>query len=64
MIYLLDTNTCIVYLKGKNLHLKQTLDKISLSEIAVCSVVKDELFYHHKTTNPTMLMFDTVNQRC
>jgi tRNA(fMet)-specific endonuclease VapC len=45
MIYLLDTNTCIVYLKGKNLHLKQKLDNISLSEIAVCSVVKSELFY-------------------
>ncbi|MEA5553720.1 type II toxin-antitoxin system VapC family toxin [Anabaena cylindrica UHCC 0172] len=45
MIYLLDTNTCIVYIKGKNLHLKQRMDNISLSEIAVCSVVKSELFY-------------------
>ncbi|MGM3307539.1 type II toxin-antitoxin system tRNA(fMet)-specific endonuclease VapC [Anabaena sp. WFMT] len=45
MIYLLDTNTCIVYIKGKNLHLKQKMDNISLSEIAVCSVVKSELFY-------------------
>jgi tRNA(fMet)-specific endonuclease VapC len=45
MIYLPDSNTCIVYLKGKNLHLKQKLDNISLSEIAVCSVVKSELFY-------------------
>jgi tRNA(fMet)-specific endonuclease VapC len=45
MIYLLDTNACIIYLKGKNLHLKQKLDNISVSEIAVCSVVKSELFY-------------------
>ena len=43
MIYLLESNTCIVHLKGKNLHLKQKLDNISLSEIAVCSVVKSEL---------------------
>lgn len=45
MIYLLDTNACIIYLKGKNLYLKQKLDNISISEIAVCSVVKGELFY-------------------
>lgn len=45
MIYLLDTNACIVYLKGKNLHLKQKLDNILISEIAVCSVMKSELFY-------------------
>jgi len=45
MIYLLDTNVCIVYLKGQNSHLKQKLDNILLSEIAVCSVVKGELFY-------------------
>jgi len=45
MIYLLDTNTCIVYLKGKNTHLKHKLDSISIAEIAVCSVVKGELFY-------------------
>ena len=45
MIYLLDTNTCIIHLKGKNIHLKEKLDSISISEIAVCSIVKSELFY-------------------
>jgi tRNA(fMet)-specific endonuclease VapC len=45
MIYLLDTNTCIIYLKGKNIHLKEKLDSISISEIPVCSIVKSELFY-------------------
>jgi tRNA(fMet)-specific endonuclease VapC len=45
MIYLLDTNTCIIYLKGKNIHVKEKLDSISISEIAVCSIVKSELFY-------------------
>ena len=43
MIYLLDTNACIIYLKGKNFHLKQKLENIPLSEVAVCSVVKGEL---------------------
>jgi tRNA(fMet)-specific endonuclease VapC len=56
MIYLLDTNTCIIYLKGKNIHLKEKLDSISTSEIAVCSIVKSELFYiyavvKHPTTD-------------
>jgi tRNA(fMet)-specific endonuclease VapC len=45
MIYLLDTNACIIYLKGKNLYLRQKLENILISEIAVCSVVKGELFY-------------------
>jgi tRNA(fMet)-specific endonuclease VapC len=45
MIYLLNTNVCIIYLKGKNSHLKQKLENMPLSEIAVCSVVKGELFY-------------------
>ena len=53
MIYLLDTNACIIHLKGKNFHLKQKLDNIPLSEIAVCSVVKDELFYGSlRSANP------------
>jgi tRNA(fMet)-specific endonuclease VapC len=45
MKYLLDTNVCIVYLKGRNLNLKLRLDAISVEEIAVCSVVKAELCY-------------------
>ena len=45
MIYLLDTNVCIVYLKGLNNNLKQTLESHNLRDIVVCSVVKAELFY-------------------
>jgi tRNA(fMet)-specific endonuclease VapC len=45
MKYLLDTNVCIVYLKGRNLNLKLRLDAIPVEEIAVCSVVKAELCY-------------------
>jgi tRNA(fMet)-specific endonuclease VapC len=45
MQYLLDTNTCIVYLKGRNLKLKQRLESIERQEIIICSVVKAELIY-------------------
>ncbi len=44
MRFLLDTNSCIIYLRGKNLALKRKLDFYH-QEIAVCSVVKAELFY-------------------
>jgi tRNA(fMet)-specific endonuclease VapC len=44
MRFLLDTNTCIIYLRGKNLTLKQKLESVS-QETAVCSIVKAELFY-------------------
>lgn len=52
MRFLLDTNTCIIYLRGRNLLLKQRLD-YELQEIAVCSIVKAELFYGaRKSANP------------
>lgn len=44
MNFLLDTNSYIVYLRGQNLAMKQRLEAES-QEIAVCSVVKAELFY-------------------
>lgn len=53
MKYLLDTNTCIIYIKGKNLSLKQRMEDTLISDIAVCSVVKSELFYGSmKSVNP------------
>jgi tRNA(fMet)-specific endonuclease VapC len=53
MKYILDTNVCIIYLKGRNLNLKLRLDAVPLEEIAVCSVVKAELCYGAmKSTNP------------
>jgi tRNA(fMet)-specific endonuclease VapC len=53
MRYLLDTNTCIVYLKGRNLNLRQKLEAVTISDMAVCSVVKAELFYGAmKSANP------------
>jgi tRNA(fMet)-specific endonuclease VapC len=53
MRYLLDTNTCIIYLRGKNLVLKRRLDAIAIREMVVCSVVKAELAYGAmKSANP------------
>ncbi|WP_310484191.1 type II toxin-antitoxin system VapC family toxin [Chamaesiphon sp. VAR_48_metabat_403] len=45
MKFLLDTNTCIIYLRGKNLTLKQKLEATKIQDITVCSIVKSELFY-------------------
>ena len=45
MNYLLDTNVCISYLKGRNLNLKQRLEASPVQEIAVCSIVKAELCF-------------------
>jgi tRNA(fMet)-specific endonuclease VapC len=53
MKYLLDTNVCIIYLKGRNLNLKLRLDAVPIDEIVVCSVVKAELCYGAmKSANP------------
>jgi tRNA(fMet)-specific endonuclease VapC len=53
MKFLLDTNTCIVYMKGKNLSLKRRLESTLIQDIFVCSVVKAELFYGAmKSINP------------
>jgi len=43
--YLLDTNACIVYLKFPNSTVRAKLTSTPRSEIAVCSLVKYELFY-------------------
>jgi tRNA(fMet)-specific endonuclease VapC len=54
MIYLLDTNACIVYLNGRNLNLKRQIEQKLESDIGVCSPVKAELFYGaFKSNNPT-----------
>ncbi len=53
MKFLLDTNTCIIYMRGKNTTLKQKLESTATKDIAVCSIVKAELFYGAmKSANP------------
>ncbi len=51
MIYLLDTNACILYLNGRNVNLRRKLEDHLDSDIAVCSTVKGELFYGAMRSN-------------
>jgi tRNA(fMet)-specific endonuclease VapC len=54
MRYLLDTNVCVMYLNGRSVLVRDRLRSISTEEIAVCSVVKAELFYGAmRSNNPT-----------
>lgn len=53
MKYLLDTNACIVYLRGRNPHLLQRVGQHPLSDIALCSVVAAELWHGaERSRNP------------
>lgn len=57
MIYLLDSNACIVYLKRPSSGIRQRLFSIPDSDVAVCSVVKGELFYGAmKSNNPSQTL--------
>ena len=54
MRYLLDTNACIGFMTGRAPGVLERLKALSPSDIAVCSVVKAELFYGaERTTDPT-----------
>ena len=51
MIYLLDTNACIIYLNRPISGVRLRLELLSPQDIAVCSVVKAELFYGAMRSN-------------
>jgi tRNA(fMet)-specific endonuclease VapC len=51
VIYLLDTNACIVYLNRPISGVRQRLQSLSPQDVAVCSVVKAELFYGAMRSN-------------
>jgi tRNA(fMet)-specific endonuclease VapC len=44
MTYLLDSNVCIQYLRGRNLLVRQRLASKQPQEILICSVVMAELY--------------------
>ncbi len=44
-MYLLDSNVCINLLNGKNRSVENSFRSHSPSEIAICSIVKAELFF-------------------
>lgn len=46
MIYLLDTNVCVSYLRGKNsTNIEARLNAAKAGDVVLCSVVKAELQY-------------------
>lgn len=46
MMYLLDTNVCISYLRGKNsANIEARLNAANAGDVAICSVVRAELQY-------------------
>lgn len=45
MIYLLNTNVCVRYLNGRSVPIREKILATNSQDIAVCSVVKFELFY-------------------
>lgn len=51
MRYLLDTNVCVMYLNGRSASVRDCFNSISTEEMAVCSVVKAELFYGAMRSN-------------
>lgn len=51
MIYLLDTNVCIQYLNGRSIKVREYFNKTQPQKIAVCSIVKAELFYGARRSN-------------
>lgn len=44
-MYLLDTNVCIKLLNGDNLRVSQRLAELRPSQVYLCSIVHQELFY-------------------
>ncbi|GAB4178427.1 MAG: type II toxin-antitoxin system VapC family toxin [Coleofasciculaceae cyanobacterium] len=45
MIYLLDTNTCILYLTHRSLSIVGRLATIPRQDVVLCDIVKAELYY-------------------
>lgn len=51
MKYLLDTNVCARYLNGRSPAVRERIRATNRDDIAVCSVVKAELFYGAMRSN-------------
>jgi tRNA(fMet)-specific endonuclease VapC len=51
MRYLLDTNVCVMYLNGRSVLVRDRILSTPSDEMAVCSVVKTELFYGAMRSN-------------
>jgi tRNA(fMet)-specific endonuclease VapC len=57
MKYLLDTNVCIKHLNQRSEPIIRTMSALPTAEMAVCSIVKAELFYGAaKARNPELTL--------
>lgn len=57
MSYLLDSNTCILYLNGRSGPVRRRLESQRPEELVVCSVVRAELFFGTlRTQNPAHML--------
>ena len=57
--YLLDTNACIIYIKNSISGIRLKLESLPKSEIAICSIVKAEMFYGSmKSHNPRKSLYE------
>jgi len=57
MRYLLDINVCVVYLNGRSNVIRDRLISTPIEDMAVCSVIKAELFYGAmRSNNPTRIL--------
>jgi len=45
LTHLLDTNTCVAFLRGKNREVADHMAALSQREVVLCSVVKAELYF-------------------
>lgn len=52
-MYLLDTNTCIQFINGSSVAVKDNFKQHSASDLVLCSVVKAELFYGARKSQRT-----------
>ena len=53
MKYLLDTNVCIQFITGRSVSLKEKIQRLDLSSLFICSIVRGELEYGaRKSNNP------------
>ncbi len=54
MRYLLDTNICIEYLRGRNAPLRARMEALAPTDIFICSIVLGELYAGaHKSKDPS-----------
>jgi tRNA(fMet)-specific endonuclease VapC len=53
-MFLLDTNVCVQYLRGKNARVRQRLSSCPTQDVQLCSVVLSELYFGAlRSTDPT-----------